>query len=131
MTEKSKKTDEEIFYPEGIDIKIAGEDFNIRPFVLKNRLVVLRIVGEVIKDYNAQQKDIKELNQGDMISLLITAAGGRLIDVYVVVLGKEKAWLEENVTLKDEFRILKAVSEVNDISFLLQQAKALTARAKI
>jgi len=130
MTEKSKKTDEEIFYPEGIDIKIAGEDFNIRPFVLKNRLVVLRIVGEVIKDYNAQQKDIKELNQGDMISLLITAAGGRLIDVYVVVLGKEKAWLEENVTLKDEFRILKAVSEVNDISFLLQQANALTKRVK-
>jgi len=131
MTEKSKKTDEEIFYPEGIDIKVAGEDFNIKPFVLKNRLVVLRIVGEVIKDYNTQQKDIKELNQGDLISLLITAAGGRLVDVYVVVLGKEKAWLEDNITIKDEFKILKAMSEVNDISFLLQQAKALTARAKI
>ena len=131
MTEKSKKTDEEIFYPEGIDIKVAGEDFNIKPFVLKNRLVVLRIVGEVIKDYNTQQKDIKELNQGDLISLLITAAGGRLVDVYVVVLGKEKVWLEDNITIKDEFKILKAMSEVNDISFLLQQAKALTARAKI
>ena len=131
MTEKSKKTDEEIFYPEGIDIKVAGEDFNIKPFVLKNRLVVLRIVGEVIKDYNTQQKDIKELNQGDLISLLITAAGGRLIDVYVVVLGKEKEWLEENITLKDEFKILKAISEVNDISFLLQQAKALTKRVKV
>ena len=129
MTEKSK-TDEEIFYPEGIDIKIAGEDFNIKPFVLKNRLVVLRIVGEVIKDYNTQQKDIKELNQGDLISLLITAAGGRLVDVYVVVLGKEKAWLEDNITLKDEFKILKAISEVNDISFLLQQANALTKRVK-
>lgn len=130
MTEKSIKTDEEIFYPEGINIKIAGEDFNIKPFVLKNRIVVLKIVGEVIKDYNAQQKDIKELDQGDLISLLITAAGGKLVDIYVVVLGKEKAWLEDNVTIKDEFKILKAISEVNDMPFLLQQAKALTSRGK-
>jgi len=131
MTEKSKKTDEEVFYPDGIDIEIAKEKFNIKPFVLKNRLIVLKIIGEVIKDFNFQQKDMAKLTQGDMISLLIEVAGGKLIDIYQVVLGKEKEWLENNVTLKDEFKIIKAISEVNDISFLVQQAKVLTKRAKV
>ena len=130
MTEKTKKTDEQIFYPEGIKVVISGEEFRIKPFVLKNRLAVLRIVGEVIKDYNFQQKEMGELTQGDLINLVIEVAGERLINIYEIVLGKEKDWLNENITLKDEFSIIKAISEVNDISFLVQQAKALTARGK-
>ncbi len=129
MTKKSK-SDEEVFYPEGIDIEVAGEKFNIKPFVLKNRIIVLRVIGEVIKDYNLQQKGIKDLPQGELISLLINAAGGRLVDIYEVVLGKEKAWLGDKITLKDEFKIIKAVLEVNDISFLVKQAKSLTEKAK-
>ena len=130
MTEKTKKTDEQIFYPEGIKVVIGKEEFRIKPFVLKNRLAVLRIVGEVIKDYNFQQKEMGELTQGDLINLVIEVAGERLINIYEIVLGKEKDWLNENITLKDEFSIIKAISEVNDISFLVQQAKALTARGK-
>ena len=129
MTEKSKK-DEEVFYPDGLDITVAGEKFNIKPFVLKNRLVVLKIIGEAIKDYSLQQKELKELDQGAMIGLIINVAGDRLVSIYEVVLGKEKLWLNDNVTLKDEFKIIKAVLEVNDIAFLVQQAKSLTKKAK-
>lgn len=131
MTEKSKKTDEEIFYPDGIDILIGGEKFNIKPFVLKNRLIVLKIVGAAIKDYNFKQEEVEKMSQGDLINLMIEVAGTRLVDLYVVVLEKEKAWLEDNITLKDEFKIIKAISEVNDISFLVQQAKVLTKRVKV
>lgn len=130
MTKKSIKNDENTFFPKGIDVVVGKEKFNIKPFVLKNRLVVIRIIGEIIKDYNVQQKDLKSLTQGDLISLLINVAGERLIDIYKVVLGKDKAWLEDHVTIKDEFSIIKAVLEVNDISFLVQQAKSLTAKMK-
>lgn len=129
MTKKSK-TDEEVFYPEGINIEVAGEKFNIKPFVLKNRIVILRIIGEIIGDYTSKQKEIKDLNQGDLISLLINAAGEKLVDIYEIVLSKEKSWLESKVTLKGEFKIIKAVLEVNDISFLVEQAKSLTAKVK-
>lgn len=129
MTKKSI-SDEETFYPNGIDITVAGEDFNIMPFVLKNRFIVLKIIGEVISDYNFQQKEVKNLTQADMVSLLIKVAGDKLIKIYEVVLEKEKKWLEKKVTIKDEFKIIKAVLEVNDINFLLQQAKSLTARVK-
>ncbi len=90
----------------------------------------MRIIGEIIGDYTSKQKEIKDLNQGDLISLLINAAGEKLVDIYEIVLSKEKSWLESKVTLKGEFKIIKAVLEVNDISFLVEQAKSLTAKVK-
>jgi hypothetical protein len=118
-------------YPEGKKIVVGGEEFVVKPFVLKNRTKVLRIVVEVLKEYLLASpgvtaetlKDVKV--SSELMFKMVSLAGDRLIEVYEIVLGKDQEWLNDNVQLTDEFEILRAVSEVNDLPFLFQQAKSL------
>ena len=130
MTKNSEQKDDQIFYPEGKPITVAGEKFKIKPFVLENRIKVLRVIGEVIKSLSGQGQDLGKMAQGDIISLLINSAGEKLIDIYEIVLGKEQEWLKKKVQIKDELAIIEAVLEVNDINFLLQQVKSLATKVK-
>lgn len=115
-------------YPEGKKITIAGIEFAIKPFVLRVRTQVLRILAEVIMEYTranpgANLQDFSQ--QGDMVVKMITVAGDRLVDIYEIVLGKDKEWLRNNVTLGDEINVLQAIVEVNDLPFLFEQVKSL------
>ena len=67
---------------------------------------------------------------GQVAALLLTGAGDRLVDIYEAVLGVEKEWLLDHVELKDEIAIMDAIMEVNDIPFLVEQVKKLTAKVK-
>jgi hypothetical protein len=78
-------------YPEGKKITVAGEEFAIKPLVLRTRTKVLRVLAEILIDYGKANPEIKveELSNVEtrinLISNLITVAGERLIDIYEVV----------------------------------------------
>ena len=126
---KQKKSDKEIFFPEGKEIEVAGKKFRIKPFVLKNRIKVLNILAHVLKS-TAMKPVGQKLSHGDVVVVLINTAGEKLIDIYELVLGAEKDWMNDNIQLKDEMTIIEAIAEVNDIPFLVERAKAL-AKAQI
>jgi hypothetical protein len=109
------------FYPEGKKLTISGEEFTIKPFVLRMRTQVLRTLADVYLELSKRMpKDNSEI-----ASVIITVAGEKLIDIYELVLGKDKEWLQDRITLKDEIEIIQAIAEVNDIPFLFSQVKGL------
>ena len=115
------------FFPEGKKITIAGEEFAIKPFVLKNRTKVLRIISDAILTIKQQIGDLtpEDAQNPEVMSKFIEVAGDKLPEIYEIVLDKPREWLDEKITLKDEMAILETISEVNDLPFLFQQIGSL------
>lgn len=116
-TEKELET----ILPIGINIELYGEVFSIKPFVLKNRIKVLRLITDVFGELTQKMPNMQNTSQTALLSALIGIAGDRLIDVYEIVLNKDKEWLLENIQIKDEINIIKTIIEVNDFPLLLSQ----------
>jgi len=126
------------FFPEGKKITVGGEEFAVKPFVLTNRIKVLRILAETLLEYNKVNPTVKVQDlvnpeiKAKVIFDIIAVAGDRLIDVYEIVLGKDREWLlSHDVTLRNEFEIIQAISEVNDLPFLFSQVKGLAKTLKL
>lgn len=126
-TSVEKKDDLEIVSPSGIDIVIAGENFNVKPFVLGNRIKVIRLLSSVFLEC-AKVPGFSGVNDFGAITTIIEIAGDRLVDIYEIVLCKDKEWLNKNVTLKDEVAVIDAILRVNDIPFLLRQIQKMTSK---
>jgi len=116
--------DLKIFIPEGKKIKIGDKGFTIKPFVLKTRTIVLRVISEIFSEAFIDI-DLSNVNNNAIAFKLIQAAGSRMIEIYKVVLGKETKWIEERLTLSDEIKIIKAIMEVNDFPFLLKEIQGM------
>lgn len=121
----------ETFFPEGKEIEIAGEKFIIKPFVLRVRTQVLKILVDIIMTVRKANPGIdpKKLLEdismtSNMLSVLVESAGEKLVDIYQITTGKDKDWLMDHMQLKDEFILLKTISEVNDLPFLFGQVKS-------
>lgn len=127
----SKKTDSQVFFPKGKKIEIAGEKFEIKPFVLKTRNKVLNIITEVLADISQNNTGLAKATQAELTMLMVKSAGSKLIDLYQIVLDKDKEWLENNIMLKDEINIITAIWEINDIPFFVEQVKSLTKKTTL
>ena len=123
--------DPKIFYPDGKAIEVAQEKFTIMPFVLKTRMKVLKVVSSVISELAKSKQDTQDMTQAKLTMILINSAGDKLAEIYEIVLNKDREWCEKKITLKDEVNILVAISEVNDLPFLVEQVKNLTAKVKV
>lgn len=119
------------FYPEGKKVKIRGEEFAVKPFVLKNRTKVLRIVSEVFLVMSKTMPNLKpeDLQSLDMMPVFIELAGGKLAEIYQIVLDKPDEFVQE-IPLPEEFALLQAIVEVNNIPFLMLQVKGLVKTLK-
>lgn len=119
------------FYPEGKEITVRGEKFVIKPFVLRNRTKVIRILSESMLLMSKMFPSLKpeDLTSANAITGLIELAGTKLVDIYEVVLGKPRDWLED-ITLSEEFSIIQSVVEVNNLPFLISQVKGMIATIK-
>lgn len=126
------KSDLETFYPEGKKITIASEEFAIKPFVLRNRTKVLGILAGALTEVAKSNSNLTltPQNMPIMITSLINIAGEKLVEVYEIVLDRPREWLEENILLKDEINIIQAITEVNDLPFLLSQVKTIIENVK-
>ena len=121
---KDQKSDLETFYPEGLEVKIRGEQIKIKPFVLKTRVKVIKFISELMSEMVAQNPNLAQVDKIQVGFALLRTAGERMIEVYRIVLDKPDEWLE-GLTLKDEMVILKAMSEVNDFPFLFREIQNL------
>ena len=121
-------------YPDGKKINILGEEFTIKPFVLRTRAKVLQIIAEICANIAKSNPGLStKINPEDLPKLsqtLITAAGEKLADLYEVVLGKPKEELLDKLTIGEEVVLIRAIMEVNDLPFLFAQVKELIAQAK-
>jgi hypothetical protein len=111
-------------YPEGKKITVAGQEFCVKPFVLRNRTKVLKIVAEACAEIartNPQASSDLQL----FAPALIQVAGEKLVEIYEIVLQKDRDWLLDNITPVDEFEIVKAIGEANDLPFLFRETGPL------
>jgi len=118
---------DKIIMPEAVELQIGGIKFQIRPFVLRDRIKVIRVLSDIIKDCNV----VDGVSEKEILHAVISVGGERIIEIYEIVLKKEVKWLEENIILKDEFNILKTIVEVNDIPFLLKEIKRLRDQSQV
>lgn len=118
------------FFPEGVKIKIGKENFIIKPFVLRTRTEVLRIIAEICLDISKKAPAVGKNIGPESLPMLVQLAGDRLIDIYAIVLGKDKEWLLDNVQMSDEIKILQAIAKVNDLPFLWSQISMLLKTVK-
>ena len=119
------------FLPDGVKIEIAKEKFIIKPFVLRTRTEVLKVIAEIILDIQKEAPGMGKNIDLKKLPAFIQLAGDRLVDLYVIVLGKDKEWLLDNVQMTDEIKILQAIAKVNDLPFLWSQIKPLLKNIKI
>lgn len=131
MSDPIKKTDTEIFYPEGKAIIIRNEKIVIYPFVISENRTVLKIIINGIKKISLEKLNISSLSPLEAIETLIEFCGEDLIRIYEIALKKDAEWINKNITLKDEINILSVISEVNDFSFLVKRASELINKTKI
>lgn len=121
----SDNKDLETLYPEGKPITIKGEEFKIKPFVLRNRIKVVAMIADVFVEMAKNNPGLGAAGTNATLIAFINTAGEKVVDLYALVLGKDKEWLMDNVSLKEEILILSAILEVNDFPFLVSQAKAM------
>jgi hypothetical protein len=118
----------DVFYPESKKITVAGKEFTIKPYVLRTRTEVLRIFADILLSLSktnpglTKEQLLKDAEaRNNIILALINTAGDKLTDIYEKTLATDREWLLDNVKIKDEIEIIKAIWEVNDIPFLIEQ----------
>ena len=119
LTENDK--DLETFIPTGKKVVISGIEFEIKPFVLRNRIKAVKIIVDIMKDVGAGMTSEIQKDPMKAIPVLVEAAGERLKDLYVLVLGKDEDWCLDNIQPKNEVEILATIFEVNDIPFIVRR----------
>lgn len=112
------------------DLEIGGETFTIKPFVLRNRDKVLKIVASSFGELSKKFSDLKNAPQGDVAMTFIEIAGDKITEIYELVLGKDKEWLLDNMTIEDEVNLISTVMELNNLPLLLSQIKQLRGQIK-
>lgn len=121
-------------YPDGKKINVMGEEFIIKPFVLRTRAKVLQIIAEICVNISkanpgmstkVSPEDLPKMSQA-----IITSAGDKLVDIYEIVTGKTKDELLDKLKIAEEIVLIRAIMEVNDLPFLFSQVKELIAQAK-
>jgi hypothetical protein len=123
-------TDKEIFMPQGKKVTVGGEEFTVMPFVLKNRTKAVRVIVDVVSELSKNYEAGRTENIAELATLIVNAAGERIVELYELVIPKPREWLESNVRLVDEVSIIEAVLEVNDVHFLAQRVRAMIKETK-
>lgn len=105
----------------GQEITIAGEVFVIKPFVIRNRTKVLKIVSDVFAKI-ATKSQLKDTPNSEVISELVSIAGDKLVELYeMVLIGKDVEWIQNNVTIPDEISLIQIIWEINQFPLLQSQ----------
>ena len=118
----SENKELETMFPQGKEMIIGGEKLFIKPFVLKNRTRVIRIFAMIFAELG-QNSELAKTNNVDIVVKFIETAGDRIIEIYELITGKDKDWLGDNLTLKQEIELINVVMEINDFPFLVSQVK--------
>ncbi|QGH73028.1 MAG: hypothetical protein [Siphoviridae sp. ctCJE6] len=129
-------TDAEIFFKEPVKIQVPNkknrvvETIEVEELTLKNRGKFLSVVSSILIDLNQKFPNLQEMPLNNVIPAFIDVSEGRLVEIYEIVTGRSREWLEENLTLRREIDLLKAIVEVNDIPFLAGQIRQLIPKIK-
>lgn len=121
MPKKPKKDDADILLQTGKKIHIMGRDYTIKPFVLRNRLVVIKLFIDIISGLAAKNPKVFSAGQTAVGIAFIESAGERMIELYKIVLDENEDFILNNLTMKEEVVIVQSVMEVNDMDFLVKE----------
>lgn len=111
-----------IYNPEPKKIMVKGQEFEIKPFVLRDRIKVTRIITEILAGINNNSLDVKS---SQMLGLaLVREAGEKLVEIYKIVLNVDEEWLQE-IVIAEEVLIVKTIMEVNNLPFLMGEIRNL------
>ncbi len=124
----------EAIVPKAVKVLAGGKTFEIKPMTFAVRAKVTRVMQEAFaasgKGVNQDQLDrAGEAGQaGDASRFIVVGLeifGEKLRDVYSAILKEDPAWIDDNLDLKGELAVWKAVLEVNDLPFLIRELGAI------
>lgn len=127
---------EQAFFPQSKTITIYDQEvnkpisFEVREFTFQNRLEFVKIIAKIFTNLAKNRPEVKFANSdSEVIAFLLETAGREILEIYVLVSGLSKEFLEKNLTLKKEVEILSAIFEVNDLPLVLSQIQKQLSRA--
>lgn len=104
-------------------VTINGELLTIKPFKFAQLPKVFKLVQPIVDTLNSMPGATK----AQLITTMVAEHGERVLDLIVIVTGKDRAWAEELDT-DDGIRLLGAVLEVNYDFFIRAVMPAITGR---
>ncbi len=131
MANKEKK--ERAIFPDPVVIEIGvgenSETFPIGPLVRKKYNKVFQIVGSIAQGLVAgDTTGIDMDNIMNSIGAFIALAGESLTQIYEIVLDKPVDWIEENMTMAQEFALIEAIFEQNDVEEIVRNFQGMVRR---
>ena len=124
----------EAIVPKTAKVVAGGKTFEIRPMTFSVRAKVTRVMQDAFtaagKSLSPEQVEkAREAGQAGEPSQFVAVGmeifGERLRDVYAAILKVDPAWVDDNLEIKDELAVWKAVLEVNDLPFLIRELASI------
>jgi len=123
---KKEKSDIDIITRKGIQVEVFGKKKEIKPFVLRNRIIVVKTITSILKGILNSNPEILQSNDALAIgTVVVQEAGDKLIGIYAVILEETEEFILDNLVMKEEIALIEAVMEVNDLPFLISQVQRI------
>ena len=120
----------DVFDPQGKEVVIGDTLFRVKPFVIKDRSSIVKLICKIIDQFSGDENAVKGINLGTVINKAMDNCHDDLMDIYCKVLGKDKEWIENNITIGHEVELVTAIMEVNSIPLLISQASKIRAKSQ-
>lgn len=114
---KEETFDEVMLAEQEREVMVGTEKFTITPLVKAEYSSVLKIAISLAMNIDDETLDNLMANIGVLVNMV---SDELLLEVYSVVLDKDKEWINNNLYLKQESDLLLAIIELNDVQGLVK-----------
>lgn len=118
------KKDSEILVPKLQVVTIGGEQFEVKPFSVKD---VIHFTRELVEGLGAIKKQYPSLDfkPEDILQYLpaVLDEVPRLLGLLAMSIGKDQAWLESQSDLVGVSKLFSIVAEINDFGTIISNFK--------
>ena len=115
MVEKSKT--DKVLIPDKKEVYVGKEKFEVEPLVRAKYQKLIYVFVELIINLDDEVLNNVEENIGQLISVVSEDA---LMQLYEVVLDKDREWINNNMLMNQELKLFEAIIELNDIESLVE-----------
>lgn len=113
-----EKTFDEVFFQEdSVEVKVGDETFKVMTLVRKQYTAIIQLAATLTFNLNEDILDNLEENIGVIAQLV---SDELLLEIYEAVLEKDKEWINNNMRLSQEVKLLTAIFKTNDIKELVE-----------
>lgn len=106
------------------EVIVGGKLFTIKAFNFDQRLKVYEMLAEAASKIADQNMlELAKTKPLDALPVIIRLVGPKLKEIFAMLLGETPEWVSENLDIKGEADLYKAIAEVNDFPLLISQLR--------